>query len=144
MITSLSSERSMSFGGSPIHDLFHLHVQQWPCVSKSVERNLEKVLFNPAKLARLKQLDLLYFEEIGMVSAEDFATIDLILQKVKNVDLPFGGVLIFASGDPKQIPPPLRNPVWISRIILTNVKMFKLSICSTDGYCWPSFSRTVI
>ena len=91
----------MSFG-SHIHDLFHLHVQQWPCVSKSVERNLEKVLFNPAKLARLKQLDLLYFEEIGMVFAEDFATIDLILQKVKNVDLPFGGVLISESGDPKN------------------------------------------
>ena len=75
----------------------------------------------------LERLDLLYFEDIGMISAEDFAAIDLILQHLKNIESPFGGVLVLGSGDPNQMPPPTGSQIWISPIILTSVSMFKLN-----------------
>ena len=49
---------------------------------------------------------MIYFEEIGMICAEEFSAIDLILQNVRDSFLPFGDDLICASGDPKQLSHP--------------------------------------
>ena len=58
------------------------------------------------KVVILKRIDIIYFEEIGMISAEQFAALDLILPKVSDNYLPFGGVLVFGTCVPELIPPP--------------------------------------
>ena len=105
MITSLSSERAMQFAGMHIHDLFGLPVSNnaQDMVNDLVEKSLRKLMHDPNKLRLFKRIDVLYFEEIGMICAEEFAAIDVILQKCHDCDLPFGGPLVFATGDPKQL-----------------------------------------
>ena len=129
MVTSLSSERSMQFSGIHIHDLFGLPVSTSNVVDQIVQKALHKLTFDTAKLTLLKRLDVIYFEEIGMICAEEFAAIDLILQSVRDSFLPFGGVLICATGDPKQLPPPQGRLIWTSPIMLTSVRMYALKDC---------------
>ena len=78
MITSLSSERSMQFSGMHIHDLFGLPVYTRNIVDEIVGKALQKLKFDSVKLTLLKRLDVIYFEEIGMICAEEFAAIDLV------------------------------------------------------------------
>ena len=52
----------------------------------------------------LEKLQVLVIEEISLIHAELCATIDLLLQMVKENDFPFGGVLILANGDCCQLP----------------------------------------
>ena len=54
----------------------------------------------------MRQIDILYLEEVGMISAEEFAAMDVVMQIVRQNSSPFGGVLVFRSGDPQQLPPP--------------------------------------
>ena len=129
MVTSLSSERSMQFCGIHIHDLFGLPVSKFHNVDVIVEKALQKLLFDSSKKTLLKRLDVLYFEKIGMISAEEFAAIDLILQSVRDSFFPFGCVLICATGDPKQLPPPQGRIIWASPIMLTCVRMIALKNC---------------
>ena len=127
IVTSLSAERSLTFGGTHLHELFALPVTNSPRVTTSIDKSLQKLMFDNARRIFLQRLDVIYIEEVGMVSAEDFATMDIVLQTIKNVPLPFGGVLLLASGDPKQLPPPTGNQIWLSPLMLTSVRLYKLS-----------------
>ena len=129
MVTALSAERSLCFGGSHIHELFALPVSQNLSVSISVEKSLQRLLFDPCRQLMLQLLDILYIEEVGMISAQQFAAMDLILQRIRDVHVPFGGVLVLATGDPKQLPPQSGNQLWVSPVILTSVQMYRLSNC---------------
>ena len=44
-------------------------------------------------------------EEIGLVSAEMFAVMDLVLRRLRESPVPFGGIFLLGSGDPLQLPP---------------------------------------
>ena len=127
IVTSLSAERSLTFGGSHLHELFALPVTNNPHVSTSVDKSLQKLLFDNARRLFLQRLDVICIEEVGMVSAEEFAIMDIVLQAVKKIALPFGGVLVLATGDPKQLPPPTGTQIWLSPLMLTSVRLFKLS-----------------
>ena len=129
MVTSLSSERAMQFSGVHIHELFGLPVAKRLIVDEIAEKALKKLNCDPIRTTVLRRIDILYFEEIGMVSAEEFAAIDLIMQKVRDNYSPFGGVLVLGTGDPKQLPPPQGRLLWTSPIILTSVTMHALEKC---------------
>ena len=129
MITSLSSERAMQFSGMHIHDLFCLPVSDRLVVDEIVERALQSLLTDFVKVVILKRIDIIYFEEIGMISAEQFAALGLILQKVRSNYLPFGGVLVFGTGDPKQLPPPQGRLLRTSPIVITIVQLYSLAKC---------------
>ena len=129
MVTSLSSERAMQFSGMHIHDVFCLPVSTTLNVDCIVQQGLQKLRNDIPKQILMKRIDILYFEEIGMVSAEEFAAIDHILQKTRDSYAPFGGVLILGTGDPKQLPPPQGRLLWTSPLIITSVRMFSLTRC---------------
>ena len=129
MVTSLSSERAMQFAGMHIHDLFCLPVSSSLNVDTIVQKSMQKLKNDIFKQSLIKRIDILYFEEIGMVSAEEFAAIDYILQKTRESFAPFGGILIVGTGDPKQLPPPQGRLIWTSPIILSSVRMFALKKC---------------
>ena len=43
-------------------------------------------------------------EEISVISSEQWSAMDIVLQELKQVKLPFGGKLVIASGDHLQLP----------------------------------------
>ena len=80
LVTSLSSERAMLFAAMHIQDLFCLPVSSTLNVNTIVQKRMQKLKNDIFKQFLIKRIDILYFEEIGMVSAEKFAVIDYILQ----------------------------------------------------------------
>ena len=99
MVTSLSSERAMQLSG--MHDIFCLPVSSTLYVDSIVQQGLQKLRNDISKQIIMKRIDILYFQEIGMVSAEEFAAINHILQKTRDSYAPFGGVLILGTADPR-------------------------------------------
>ena len=52
----------------------------------------------------LLALEVLFVEEISLISAAQWAAMDIVLQELKESKLPFGGILVIASGDQMQLP----------------------------------------
>ena len=65
-------------------------------------------------------------EEIGLVSAELFAVMDLVLRRLRESPVPFGGIFLLGSGDPLQLPPVQGMPIWCSCHLLTTFRVFML------------------
>lgn len=83
------------------------------------EKCLGNLIRSPRKLAHLKRIDVLVVEEIGLLPGYLFNILDIVLRRIKSTDTPFGGVLILASGDPKQLKPVDGTAIWMSPNIYT-------------------------
>ena len=42
-------------------------------------------------------MDMLFFDEIGQLSAQKIDALDIILRTIRNTDIPFGGVHVFGE-----------------------------------------------
>ena len=51
---------------------------------------------------------------------------DIVLQELKQTTLPFGGVLVIASGDQMQLPSIEGNDILLSPVLLTNFALYFL------------------
>ena len=58
--------------------------------------------------------------------AQHISTIDIILRKIRNSQLPFGGVLIFGSMDNEKIQPINQLPFLTSTLVMTCFEAFGL------------------
>ena len=102
-LTSLASRRAAQLGGEHLHRLFCISVKKLPATElakeafSKLENDLKRKMF-------LEQLQVLIVEEVSLIQAELWATIDLLLQFIKGNELPFGGVLVIANGDCCQCP----------------------------------------
>ena len=98
-ITSVASRRSVLVG-EHIHRLFEIPVKNIPA------RNLAKEAFgthkNDLKKYFLEGLQVL-IEEVSLIQAELWATIDMVLQMMKTTDQQFSGALITTNGDCCQL-----------------------------------------
>ena len=127
MVTTLAGEKASQFGGMHLHRLIPLPVKTSLPVMKQVESTVQKLYFDPMRLAFLKNLDVLFIEEIGMLNSEQWCVLDHTLRFINNSNQPMGGVLVIGNGDPKQLRPPSGPLLWISPVLLTNFKLFYLS-----------------
>lgn len=71
-------------------------------------------------------MDVLLLDEIGQLSAQQFALIDIILRHARNSCLPFGGVLIIGTFDHAQLGCINGLPFLLSSHILTDFTLIKL------------------
>ena len=55
-----------------------------------------------------------------MINSAQLAQMDHILRRVKGNNVPYGGALLFSSGDNKQIRPIEGNSVWSSNLLITS------------------------
>ena len=78
------------------------------------------------RLNLLMTLDVLVVDECGSLSAEQIATIDIILRTIKSSSLPFGGVLVLGSFDHRQIDAIKGTPFLMSSHILTDFTIVRL------------------
>ena len=75
----------------------------------------------------LQTLDILFIDELGQVSAEQFCTIDIIkIQKIRSSQTPFGGVLILGTTDHTQLQPINQLPILTSSMMMTCFQMIRL------------------
>ena len=127
LVTSLASRRSMHFGGEHIHKLFCLPPSSSGSPLRMAEQALTKLDHRNDKKMLLLALEVLFVEEISLVSAEQWSAMDIVLQELKESTLPFGGILVIASGDQMQLPSIDGNDIFLSPVLLTNFAMFFLS-----------------
>jgi hypothetical protein len=71
-------------------------------------------------LHTLLSIDVLLFDEFGQASAQQVKTLDILLCKVRNSNIPFGGVLFISTVDPAQFGPINGLSLFLSSHILTD------------------------
>ena len=86
---------ALNANGQTIHSLFRLSM------------NLELSFSRIDKVTRnlLGNIDVLIIDEISMVRVDLMDAIDKSLKKIRNSELPFGGVKLIMFGDMYQLPP---------------------------------------
>ena len=161
-VTALAGETAARSGGIYISHLFHIPAtnrNENMVPSKIAESALQKLEYDLPKRRFLQSLDVLCVEEIGMICVELWNSMNLILQqvcvfklqfsitnkialtqyifvyvKVRESDLPFGGILVIANGDALQLPPPSGSPIWISTtaLVLFNFHFLKEFVRMVD------------
>lgn len=93
---------------------------------KTTEDAIGKLLQYPERENLSKCIDVLFVNEIGQVFVELLSTIDIILKRVRNSQLIFGGVLIIGTMDHTQLQPVSGRPLLLSSLITTCFVMVKL------------------
>ena len=87
LVRSLASRRSMHFGGEHIHKLFCLPPSSSGSPLKMAEQAVTKLDFRNDKRMLLLALEVLFVEEIGLISAEQWSAMDIVLQQFEGVDV---------------------------------------------------------
>ncbi|MBC7605684.1 MAG: helix-turn-helix domain-containing protein [Burkholderiales bacterium] len=64
------------------------------------------------KKAVLRNMELLIIDEVSMLRADLLDAIDFMMQSVRKIKMPFGGVQVLFIGDLLQLPPVIQNDEW--------------------------------
>lgn len=70
---------------------------------------IDKLKANPWLINRLEACDILIIDEISMLSATFFSSLDLLIRSIREDNESFGGIQVVLSGDFFQLPP-VNNP----------------------------------
>lgn len=100
---------ALNVGGQTIHSFFGLP----PKMIQPSE------IYKRKNHRLYKKIDILIIDEISMVRADLLDTIDIFLQKNREVAQPFGGVQVIFFGDLFQLPPVIASPY--ERKVLTDM-----------------------
>ena len=85
-------------------------------------------------------LQIIFLDELGQVSSEMLAVLDIILRKVRNSNTYLGGLLIIGTLDHKKFPPISGRLFMTSLHILTSFEFIVL-LHSVRTSCDPEFQR---
>jgi energy-coupling factor transporter ATP-binding protein EcfA2 len=88
---------ALNISGETIHSFFHF----------STQMIFTDEPYNEKVEAKLRGVEMIVIDEISMVRADIMDRIDSSLRVNTGVDLPFGGLIVLAIGDPYQLPPVL-------------------------------------
>jgi ATP-dependent exoDNAse (exonuclease V) alpha subunit len=123
-ITALTGCAAVLINGQTIHSYLYM----------GISRNFDDIYNNiskfKGKINKLKNLDVLIIDEISMMDEDLFELINKLLMRIKNNNLPFGGIQLVLIGDFYQLPPingnycfmsPLWNNLSLKSIILTEL-----------------------
>ena len=127
-LVAMTSERASRLGGEHIHLLLGLPVlQESPhTISALAEKTLFHLRRSPIRMAALQRIDLLFIEEVDLVSSETLAVMDVVLRHIRENPVSMGGVLIVACGDPRQLTPVSGSPIWTSFHLITSFRVHSL------------------
>jgi len=115
---------ALNAGGVTIHSMFQLPFSAFIPDYKAVNSNSNQHKFetkstiskhfrmNATKKQVLLNLELLIIDEVSMLRPDVLDAIDFMLQKVRRVDQPFGGVQVLFIGDLLQLPPVIKQEDW--------------------------------
>ena len=137
-VTAITGERSRMLGGDHLHSMFGFSGRSGSrsIANISAANCLASLASNAPQLAYLKTIDVLCIEEIGLVPGHILNVIDYVLRTIRNSSKPYGGILILASGDHKQLTPVEGQTVWTSveRMIQFQILLLKHYVrCQSDS-----------
>ena len=138
--TAMMSRQSVFLGGKHIHILFGIPAARKLSPHRMAEIAITKLLRDPKKINLLRALDCLFLDEIGQLSAELLAVLDIILRRVKDTNIFFGGVIIICTIDHTQLQPVEGRPFLTSSHVITCFKMAMLET-SVRASNDPNFER---
>lgn len=124
--SAMMCNRALQLGGVHAHQLFLLPTEEHLTPHRKAELAIAKLLRTPKKLNLLRTLDVLFFDEMGQVSAEMLNIFDMILREVRNTNVYMGGVHLIFSMDHTQIQPVKGRPFLTSCNVLPCFKMVEL------------------
>lgn len=103
---------AINAGGMTIHSFFQLPLS--PFVPDGSFQGAQKSKYQFAKQKKniIRTLDLLVIDEISMVRADLLDSVDDVLRRIRNSDLPFGGVQLLMIGDLQQLAPVVKDDEW--------------------------------
>ena len=140
--TTLMGVLANALGGIHLHKLFKFPINAGGSVSpfRIAELSMQKIYRDPTLVHAILTIDALFLDEAGQISAEQLASIDIILRKIRGSQIPFGGVLILGTLDPNQLQPISQLPFLTSSLMLTCFMMFELKH-SVRAHGDPDFQR---
>ena len=105
-------------GGRTFHSFFGLGIMEG-----GVEATIEKAAKNRQVVRRLKKISGFIVDEVSMLSGPTLRAAEIIARRVRDSELPWGGLRVVAVGDFAQLPPVERqvsatrgwaflDPVW--------------------------------
>ena len=115
---------ALNAGGVTIHSLFQLpfaafiptsnsNLQQSQNIRLEDQNTLRRHFkMSGLKKAVLRNLELLIIDEVSMLRPDLLDAIDFMLQTVRKINQPFGGVQVLYIGDLLQLPPVIKNDEW--------------------------------
>ncbi|NQT49752.1 AAA family ATPase [Candidatus Kuenenbacteria bacterium] len=89
---------AINVNGETIHSFFNLK----PGYEKDEAR---KMRIDDKKIQKFSRLRTMFIDEISMVRADVFDAMDIVLRRVRDSQLPFGGLQMVLFGDLYQLPP---------------------------------------
>ncbi len=106
-------------GGEHVHCLFQILTKRIAPSSLAEEAAI-KLSNDEKQKTQLERVDVLVVDEISLISADLWATMDYTLRLVRDSDQPFGGALVIADGDCCQLPKDDGSSVFQSTYLLFN------------------------
>ena len=127
VVTSFTAERARLLGGHHLHLLFSLPIEDPSTHILNSQSTADAACLvlagQPEKMVFLQKMQVLMIEEISMINTHLFASIDNILRFVRSSNKPFGGVLLIASGDHRQLPPVQGTDIFLLTEMYTTFKV---------------------
>ena len=113
--TALMSERSHEvFGLDHIAQMFCIPVNEMATPNRLAELAIGRLMRQPRKVAFIRQIDVLAFDEYGLLAATLLAVLDKICRKIRGSQAFMGGILVNASVDCLQPGPINDKPILLS------------------------------
>ena len=126
VVTSIAAERSAALAGKHLNALIPFPVEKCCSAESLSKKALSNLQRSPIKSRVLQYLDVIFVEELSMISSELWAATDHVLQVVTANYVPFGGKLVVATGDFFQLPPPSGSYLMSSSFPLTTFAFHNL------------------
>ena len=139
-ISTLQARRACAIGGSHFHILFGLQCNNRNSPFRAAELAIINLQKSPEKLQFLKEVNILFIDEEGQVSAELLSTLDMILRRIRNTNIFFGGVLVIGTMDHMQFNPIDGRPFLTSSHVISCFNMVRLQH-SVRAHNDPGFQR---
>ena len=98
-ITSTTGTSAIIFGGSTLHSFLGIGLG-----NGDIETLLRNILSKKYIHKRWINLKTLIIDEISMLNPDLFDKLEILAKRIKNNDLPFGGIQLILSGDFLQLP----------------------------------------
>jgi hypothetical protein len=136
-MTALMSERARQLGGQHLSQIFCIPVRSYASPTRLAELAIISLCRRPKRMEMLQRIDVLLVDELGQVSAELLAVLDIILRRVRGSSQFMGGVLLMSTMDPLQLHPVKGRPPLLSAHMITCFLFTKLKHsvrASQDGF----------
>ena len=103
--TAMMSNRYFFLVTKHIDWLFCLPFEKNHSAYKTAESAIAMLMQKPERINILRILDVLFIDEIGQVQAELLSVIDIVLRRIRDSQVVFGGLLLIATMDHTQLQP---------------------------------------